>query len=78
MRKSNKYSNIFKIPTRKVKDEDEIYDPYQTLVQIQGKKNLISKIKSIPVIIDKKYIKKDIAGMNVLLLSRIEIKTYYV
>lgn len=38
------------------KNEEKIYDPYETLVKIQEKRNLISKIKSIPVIQDKKYI----------------------
>jgi hypothetical protein len=44
------------IKVRPQKEEEKIYDPYDTLVQVQEKKTLISKIKSIPVIQDKKYI----------------------
>lgn len=44
------------IKVKPVREEEKIYDPYDTLVQVQEKKTLISKIKSIPIIQDKKYI----------------------
>lgn len=57
--------------------EEEIYDPYDTLVQIQGKKSLISKIKSIPVILDKKYIDKSkiSKSLKIIILHRHQDET---
>ena len=50
-----KNNNIKLNNVEQIDREDTIYDPYETLVQIQDKKNLISKIKSIPIIYDKNY-----------------------
>ncbi len=52
--KNNNYSQKLN-NKEQLEKEDTIYDPYETLVQIQDKKNLISKIKSIPIIYDKHY-----------------------
>jgi hypothetical protein len=48
-------SNMNKYQKEKISKEETVYDPYETLVQIQDKNNLISKIKSIPVIYDKNF-----------------------
>jgi hypothetical protein len=45
-----------------------LIDPYETLVKIQGKKSLISKMESIPVIYDKKYIHKEKESISFLYL----------
>ena len=57
--KIKKKRNFFLITILFSEKGDEIYDPYETLVQVQGKKRLISKIKSIPVIQDMRYVDKN-------------------
>ena len=37
-------------------DEDEVYDPYDLLVQVQNKNDIINKIESIPIVLDKNFI----------------------
>ena len=37
-------------------NQDEIYDPYDLLVQVQNKNEIISKIESIPIVLDKNFI----------------------
>ena len=37
-------------------NEDEIYDPYDLLVQVQNKNEIINKIESIPIVLDKNFI----------------------
>ena len=37
-------------------NEDEVYDPYDLLVQVQNKNDIINKIESIPIILDKNFL----------------------
>ena len=37
-------------------NQDEIYDPYDLLVQVQNKNDIINKIESIPIVLDKNFI----------------------
>ena len=37
-------------------EEDEVYDPYDLLVQVQNKNDIINKIESIPIVLDKNFI----------------------
>ena len=41
---------------KKENNDDEVYDPYDLLVQIQNKNDIISKIESLPIVKDKEYI----------------------
>ena len=41
---------------KKIQNEDEVYDPYDLLVQVQNKNDIINKIESIPIILDKNFI----------------------
>ena len=41
---------------KKESNDDEVYDPYDLLVQIQNKNDIISKIESLPIVKDKEYI----------------------
>lgn len=44
---------------KKTENDDEIYDPYDLLVEIQNKNNIIEKINSIPIVIDKAFIEME-------------------
>ena len=41
---------------KKIQNEDEVYDPYDLLVQVQNKNDIINKIESIPIVLDKNFI----------------------
>ena len=41
---------------KKIKNEDEVYDEYDQLVQVQNKNNIINKIESIPIVLDKNFL----------------------
>ena len=41
---------------KKIQNEDEVYDPYDLLVQVQNKNDIINKIESIPIILDKNFL----------------------
>lgn len=47
--KKDKQSNV-------ENDEDNVYDPYDLLVEIQKKNEAINKIESIPILIDKNFV----------------------
>lgn len=55
IRKRSKNLKIIYYRKRIVKTEEEdlLYDPYDVLVQLQQKKNMINKIKSIPILHDR-------------------------
>ena len=36
--------------------DDEVYDPYDLLVQVQNKNDIINKIESIPIVLDKNFL----------------------
>lgn len=40
----------------KEENDDEVYDPYDILVEVQNKNNIINKINSIPIVLDKAFI----------------------
>ena len=40
----------------KEQNEDEVYDPYDLLVQIENKNNIINKIESIPIVLDTNFV----------------------
>jgi hypothetical protein len=50
----------------KSREEEMFVDPFETLIKIQGKKTLISKMESIPVIQDKKYVNKEKESIDFL------------
>ena len=41
---------------KKIQNEDEVYDPYDLLVQVQNKNDIINKIESIPIVLDKNFL----------------------
>ena len=41
---------------KKLQNEDEVYDPYDLLVQVQNKNDIINKIESIPIVLDKNFL----------------------
>ena len=41
---------------KKIQNEDEVYDPYDLLVQVQNKIEIINKIESIPIVLDKNFL----------------------
>lgn len=41
---------------KKENNDDEVYDPYDLLVQIQNKNDIINKIESLPIVKDKEFI----------------------
>ena len=40
---------------RKVNNDDDVYDPYDLLVQVQNKNDMINRIESIPIVLDKNF-----------------------
>jgi hypothetical protein len=42
--------------------QQEIFDPYETLIKIENKKDIITRIRSIPMILDKDLFNKKIEG----------------
>ena len=40
---------------KKYQNDDEVYDPYDLLVQVQNKNDIINKIESIPIVLDKNF-----------------------
>jgi hypothetical protein len=49
----------FNMAEKDDKNLDELYDPYEQLVQIQNRNNIIKKIKSVPLVVDKNTIEKN-------------------
>ena len=45
-----------KVKKKKIQNEDEVYDPYDLLVQVQNKNDIINKIESIPIVLDKNFL----------------------
>lgn len=41
---------------KKMQSDDEVYDPYDLLVQVQNKNDIINKIESIPIVLDKNFL----------------------
>ena len=41
---------------KKMLSDDEVYDPYDLLVQVQNKNDIINKIESIPIVLDKNFL----------------------
>ena len=41
---------------KKMQNDDEVYDPYDLLVQVQNKNDIINKIESIPIVLDKNFL----------------------
>jgi hypothetical protein len=39
-------------------DEDKVYDPYELLVQVQNKNDIINKIESLPIVVDKEFLEQ--------------------
>jgi len=39
-----------------MQSDDEVYDPYDLLVQVQNKNDIINKIESIPIVLDKNFL----------------------
>jgi len=39
-----------------MQNDDEVYDPYDLLVQVQNKNDIINKIESIPIVLDKNFL----------------------
>ena len=39
-------------------DEDKVYDPYDLLVQVQNKNDIINKIESLPIVVDKEFLEQ--------------------
>ena len=40
---------------KKVNNDDDVYDPYDLLVQVQNKNDMINRIESIPIVLDKNF-----------------------
>ncbi len=39
-----------------MQNDEEVYDPYDLLVQVQNKNDIINKIESIPIVLDKNFL----------------------